>query len=604
VPSFFDDFQSSSLRTDLWSVVLEGGSHAASYRVGGGSLVLLQRPIIRTRARLSSVANFPIVISGSITFDHHSDFFQFYTRTNAIPSGFFKELSDGISFYIGTGHWGDADTPQLTLRIKITGSSSDQAVAVSSSYWAPQVGVMYNYRIVDAGTHAHIYIDNKLLLVHSSIPASFMPGHYIAMYNRETLQAQTSLGAISISVGALAKTPAPSSSMASAPPPAPTPLELSQSASSESSETAANPAVLIAAILGALAFAAAVCIAAFKLYQRRKNCVQNAPLVASHFEVVVSNGINDWGAFVSKLDVDARLFVSDRWNANIRQACGVIVHTELNPFLDKDGPVVANFRSGIDECGADGGEFLWHGTSEENILPICAVGFNPDLRNQQAHGPGEYFARSAATSYGYTRDNGSGMRRFILCYVLKQTKVVGGDIIVVDNPPTSSRRSYVLPVLVVTFSNNAPNPPLNCTYSSPFGSHRIMYHQTSDAAATAIMRQGFDMSKAASGLAGEGIYFATHPKSTFHKAKAGRGSIIRVTLNVGISFITGPSPGAINYDMAVRPLGYLSVKVPRNDWNHDATENGAEYVVYNACQAQPHAVMPSAQYARISACAV
>lgn len=291
------------------------------------------------------------------------------------------------------------------------------------------------------------------------------------------------------------------------------------------------------------------------------------------------------------------MFAGSHWDANVRQACGVIVHTELNPFLDRLGLLVASFRSGIDECGVNCGEFLWHGTSEDSILPICSAGFNPHLRNQQAHGPGEYFAHSAATAYGYTRDNGNGMRRLVLYYVLKQSKVVGGDIIVVDNPPLSSRRTYVLPVLVFTFS-------LNCAYSSPFGSHRIMYHQTSEAAATAIMRQGFDMSKAAGGIAGEGIYFATHPKSTFHKANAGRGSIIRATLNVGISLLTGPSPGAISYDTMLRLLGYLSVKIPRNDWNHDATENGAEYVVYNACQAQAHAIMPIAQYARVSACTV
>ena len=335
----------------------------------------------------------------------------------------------------------------------------------------------------------------------------------------------------------------------------------------------------------------AVAFVALKIIQRRRNMTHAAALDVLFPNV---NCTGEWCDFVSKLDVDARLFACASWDAHVRQACGGIVHMELNPLLDRTSPVVANFRSGINECSRDRGVFLWHGTSEANVLPICSGGFNPGNRGRQVHGEGEYFGRTPATSHAYTSDDGHGMRRLILCYVLKQTAVVG-DIVVVNNPPLSQEKTYVLPVLVVTYSPNALNPPLNCLYTSPFGSHRIMYHQTSEASASAIMLQGFDIGMADNGIAGTGIYFATHPQSTFHKARAGRGRIMRVTLNVGRSLPTDVNPGAISAQ-TLADGGYSSVRIPRNDWNRNATENGAEYVVYHACQALPHTILPQQQY--------
>jgi hypothetical protein len=46
------------------------------------------------------------------------------------------------------------------------------------------------------------------------------------------------------------------------------------------------------------------------------------------------------------------------------------------------------------------------------------------------------------------------------------------------------------------------------------------------------------------------------------------------------------------------------VRIPRNDWNKNPTENGAEYVIYNAVQAQPRAIMSSSQCAQIQHCTV
>jgi hypothetical protein len=193
-----DDFQSSSLRSDVWAVVLQAGSYAASFQVGGGKLVFRRRAIIRTAARLRASSTCPITITGSITIEHSADFFQFFTRSNAVPSNPWSEVTDGIRFFIGNGSW-SPDEGNTSLFISAKGGGCAQSASLSASTWQPRVGATYNYRIVDAGSRAQIYIDNSLLLTHSNLDASFAPGGYVSMYNRDTEHSQTSLGAIAIS---------------------------------------------------------------------------------------------------------------------------------------------------------------------------------------------------------------------------------------------------------------------------------------------------------------------------------------------------------------------------------------------------------------------
>lgn len=526
-----------------------------------------------------------------------SDFFQIFTRTNAVPSGAYNELSDGISFYIGTGEWGTDDTPQMTLCIKPKGSSSDQAVAASSSMWRPEVGVAYSFRIVDASSHAHLYIDNRLLLVHSHLPTTYSPGSYVALYNRETHAAQTSFGPITIST-----LPSLSGPLPTRPPsplaPAPTPVQAQAgwSVTAPSDSSGASPGAVAGAVVGVILLVLVSAVAVMKVIQRRKR--------AAEVEVrLLLSSSSQWANFISKLDTDARAFASKHWDGSVCRSCGNVVHTELNPFLDAESPLVVNFKNGITECGHADGRFLWHGTAADSIVPICQGGFNPELRRNCVHGLGEYFGRSPSTSHTYAREDKNHLRRLILCYVLKESGGDGGDIVFVENPPLSHNRTFVLPVLVVTYSLRATNPPLNCVFESLFGSTRILYHQTHDAAAHAIMAGGFDMSTACAGLAGRGIYFATHPRSTFHKSNH-RGSIIRVRVNVGLSFPDTFQPATTDFDQTLRPYGYLSVRIPRNDWNKNPTENGAEYVIYNAVQAQPRAIMSSSQFAQVQHCTV
>ena len=193
-----DSFQSYYLKTDNWVVVLVGGSFSASYRVGAGVMVLNQRPILRTANQISSASTFPVTISGTIRMDFYKEFFQFYTRTNAVPEGAYNEVGDGLLFYLGTGQ--RTYMAGITICVKMVSSTGvlGDTVSITSSIWAPRVGVTYSYRIVDGGTFAKVFIDNVLLLTHATIDASFLPGAYVAFYNREVSGCQTTLGPIQI----------------------------------------------------------------------------------------------------------------------------------------------------------------------------------------------------------------------------------------------------------------------------------------------------------------------------------------------------------------------------------------------------------------------
>jgi hypothetical protein len=171
----------------------------------------------------------------------------------------------------------------------------------------------------------------------------------------------------------------------------------------------------------------------------------------------------------------------------------------------------------------------------------------------------------------------------ILAAVLRvpQTTFHNNNIVVVNNP-IGSFVSYALPILVVTYGQ----PPQNYLFKSAFhgaACDRVLYHQTTLQAAQSIKQQGFDINRSNIGLVGRGAYFATHPRSTNQKAQQ-KGALLRATVSVGMSH-HAPFAGQRDFDPQTLITQYpplSSVRIPRNDWNHQATENGAEYVVFEA----------------------
>lgn len=108
------------------------------------------------------------------------------------------------------------------------------------------------------------------------------------------------------------------------------------------------------------------------------------------------------------------------------------------------------------------------------------------------------------------------------------------------------------------------------------GPVKRLFHQTSRIAAEAIVSSG-TMKPGSGGLAGSGIYFATSPEDTYHKANY-KGVVLVCEVQLGEVHFTKASGDST---MTFRKLLNMnspkdSVLIPR--------KNGIEYVVYNTDQ--------------------
>jgi hypothetical protein len=106
---------------------------------------------------------------------------------------------------------------------------------------------------------------------------------------------------------------------------------------------------------------------------------------------------------------------------------------------------------------------------------------------------------------------------------------------------------------------------------------RILYHQTSPAAAAAILASGV-MRVGTQGSMGGGIYFALTPEATDFKAHQ-RGVTLEVAVTTGrVKFVDHCDPGLTGADLLTQ--GYDSVYTT-------ALDTGPEIVVYSPDQAAP-----------------
>ena len=102
-----------------------------------------------------------------------------------------------------------------------------------------------------------------------------------------------------------------------------------------------------------------------------------------------------------------------------------------------------------------------------------------------------------------------------------------------------------------------------------------LYHQT-DLPTAKIILETQEMKPGSRGLAGGGIYFATTPELTGHKAHK-KGVILEVTVDLGkIHTLVGGDPSITLQKL--RSKGFDSVCIAR------AVSSGQEYVVYDPRQ--------------------
>ena len=258
-----------------------------------------------------------------------------------------------------------------------------------------------------------------------------------------------------------------------------------------------------------------------------------------------------------------------------------VIHVEMSPCLMSRGSAFVRYMRARLLALHSVPEYLWHGTAGSNIADICENGFDPSKRRGQAHGPGEYFSPNSNFSDGYSHADASGCKRMLLCSVLPgpHTQKADENIVVVNNP-ADRRLSYCLPVCVVTYSTTSEHLRYVSPFSQGRNSLRVLFHQTTKEGAEGITQSGFDLSRAnPSGIAGRGIYFCTHPKSSFHKCHGKVDRIIIALVRVGCSLdIAKVGDKSLNLQRLLES-GCDSVRIPRNDAQKRTNEDGAECVV-------------------------
>lgn len=201
----FDDFQSSVLNPTHFKYTNNPNSYSYQdgYSVGGGYMRLSYQPIISSTFSFNSSSMYPITISGTFKFHYQNDFFVMCTRSDArSPVQFSRSgAANGLCFFFGTGEL-PSDSQTLSIDMRISGTQfKGPAVRKSSASWKAEVGFTYSYRIVDGGSFAQMFIENRLELSRSDVIQSFMPGTYILFCNYH-LSARLTLGPISISINA------------------------------------------------------------------------------------------------------------------------------------------------------------------------------------------------------------------------------------------------------------------------------------------------------------------------------------------------------------------------------------------------------------------
>jgi co-chaperonin GroES (HSP10) len=101
----------------------------------------------------------------------------------------------------------------------------------------------------------------------------------------------------------------------------------------------------------------------------------------------------------------------------------------------------------------------------------------------------------------------------------------------------------------------------------------VLYHQTSFESAFHILKTQ-EFKRGSNGLAGPGIYFATKPENTNHKARH-KGVILKANVCLGKSLVINKNGQNIDPIEDLYMKGYASAEIPRN---------GTEYVVYETRQ--------------------
>ena len=89
-----------------------------------------------------------------------------------------------------------------------------------------------------------------------------------------------------------------------------------------------------------------------------------------------------------------------------------------NPHSLPGTPLYSRFVESWNQVADQTVQLCFHGTKSTNIDAICKNGLDPNRRNGQAYGAGEYFAVDSFTSLGYCDRSSEGQMKMIVFAVL------------------------------------------------------------------------------------------------------------------------------------------------------------------------------------------
>jgi hypothetical protein len=182
----FDDFNSTSVNTSLWNVVLPFSQSQVSE--SGSYLTTAGRGILATAAGFNS----PYTVSGAVQLNNGLEHFGTVLRSDLTTS-----TASGLSqYYVLTGIYVEfsADGNQVSIQ-QIDASDPNPPILAEASFDFT-LGQLYDFSITDMGSSVSLSINGTDLLLAAT---SFGTGDLIAFQSREFSATSSSLDFVRVS---------------------------------------------------------------------------------------------------------------------------------------------------------------------------------------------------------------------------------------------------------------------------------------------------------------------------------------------------------------------------------------------------------------------
>lgn len=180
----YDNFDGTSVNTNLWNVVLPFSQSQISE--SGGALTTTGRGTLETVAGFNS----PYVISGAVSLNSDDEHFSVTLRSNLQPG---YQSTDGTQYYELTGI--KAVFSMDGQEISIQEFTQTNWTMLADTNYSLSVGQTYGFSIADTGSEIDLSVDGTNLL---SAETCYATGDQIAFQSREFDDASSSISSVHI----------------------------------------------------------------------------------------------------------------------------------------------------------------------------------------------------------------------------------------------------------------------------------------------------------------------------------------------------------------------------------------------------------------------